>query len=324
MDGKIKLSIMKGISVSILFVTIISLVSSCKKDPGVIEDGVNFVTESFDDFLWEIYVPDTIKAVINTQFEECINMSDPLVLQLCDDDANAIPIEVAQLYVNGQISGDNTISIVPSDDIADTEIWIVLDDSQIHDTRTFTWHLQVVDNPGLIKINDRNPSEDPWIINTEVNWRNNHVANSVRTWTDFSLLTVLAVLIVWVFLVQCVFFTRFKVSQLKRIFISVNGMRRNIQSYSSSVIGAKEIILTPVRKKQNIFSRLFAGKVVYVQIQNLFGEIHLFPGSGKFQTKANYDRMKYEAIVSGEMGELKILKSCGDTPVEVEFYAKRK
>ena len=111
-------------------------------------------SKSYDSFLWKKNIPDTLKAYINTEFSECQALDEPLVLQLCDDDANAIPPSVAQLYVNGVPSSNNTVSIIPSAQTGSTEIWIVLDDSQIKKDRTFTWNLQVVKNPGIVRIND--------------------------------------------------------------------------------------------------------------------------------------------------------------------------
>ena len=288
------------------------------------EDGIaSFETEAFNSFLWKKQAPVEIEAVINTKFDECEELDKPLVLQLCDDDSNAIPVSVAQLYVNGEKSEDNTITIDPKNNSGETEIRIVLDDSQIHDTRTFTWNLQVVDNPGLVKVNDRAVGKDPWIQETTVNWKNKHVANPLRVGTDISLTTILAILVAWILLAQLILFSKFKQTQIKKIFVMVDGGRKNIQGCNQSVVGAKEIVLTPEDKNQGFIARLFLGKVVYIRIKGLPGEITLLPGSGKYQTKSTQEKKKFEVETSGDNNEIKTVKSIeGD--YAVEYYAKNK
>jgi len=296
--------------------------SSCEEGFDI-DNGANFQTESFDNFLWKKQPPVKIEAEIEFDFDECEGISKPLVLQLCDDSGNPITPRVAQLYVEGQRSEDNTITIDPNGKEEDIDIEIILDDSQIHNTRTFTWNLQVVENPGLVKVNDRKPDKDPWIAETTMNWKNKHVANPLRVGTDISLSTILAILVAWILLAQLILFPKFKQTQTKRIFVMIDGGRKNIVGYNSSANGSKEIVLTPEDKKQGFFGALFFGKVTYIRIKSLPGEISLTPGSGKYQTKATIDRKKYEIVTSGEMNELKTVKSLeGDA--SVEFYAKSK
>ena len=308
---------------SIVIIASLFSFSACNKGFEGEEGIVSFETEAFNNFLWKKQPPVEIEAVINTRFDECEGLEKPLILQLCDDDANAIPVSISQLYVNGEKSEDNTITINPKNNSGETEIKIVLDDSQLHNTRTFTWNLQVVDNPGLVKVNERAVGKDPWIQETTVNWRNKHVANPLRVGTDISLTTILTILVVWILLAQLVLFPKFKQTQTKKIFVMAEGGRKNIQGYNQSVVRAKEIVLTPEDKNQGFIARLFWGKVVYVRIKGLPGEITLFHGSGKYQTTSSQEKKKFEVETSGDNNEIKTIKSLeGD--YAVEYYAKSK
>lgn len=313
---------MKKIVITIAIIASLGLVTACHKSIEGEEGSASFKTESFNDFLWKKQPPVEINAVINTKFDECEGVEGPLVLQLCDDD-DAITPSTAQLYVNGEKSDDNTIVINPSSQPVETAIKIVLDPSKIDKTRTFTWHLQVVDNPGLVKLNDSAAGKDPWIQETTVKWTNKHIANPLRVGTDISLSTILAILIAWILLAQLVLFPKFKQTQIKKIFLMVEGGRKNVQGYNQSVVGAKEIILTSGDKHQGFIARLFVGKVIYIRIKGLPGDISLIPGSGRYQTKSSQDKKKYEVETSGDNGELKTVKSIeGD--YAVEYYAKTK
>lgn len=292
-----------------------------------VDNGANFKTTSFDKFLWHKHVPDTVKAIITTEFAECEDLDSPLVLQLCNDDGKAVGPETAQLWVNGVKSEDNTISVSPSVAKGETEIWIVLNEVQTAETRTFTWNLQIADNPGLVKINDREPDKEPWLVNTTMNWKNVHVVNPVKMWTEIVLLILFAVLLLWVFMVHCVIFPKFKVTQVKRIFVTIDENRKNIQGYSSSAVGAKAIVLSSQSKSQNFFSLLFTGKTVYVRVPHLPGVITLTPGVGKYQAKCDYDRKVFISETAGENDELKVVRPIEQEAMSrfsVEYYCKRR
>ena len=235
------------------FVGLISL-SSCKEafDYG---SATNFKTESFNDFLWKKQPPVEIEAVINTEFAECEGLDKPLVLQLCDDDAKAITPKVAQLYVNGQKSDNNTISIDPKSKKKETEIKIVLDKSQTDETRTFSWNLQVVDNPGLVRINDRATGKDPWIADTQVYWKNQHVANSLEVafWTVLA--TLLGIFILAIFLCR-MNNPAFKVSKL---FLTGDTMK------TVTLRGAGKVVFSNVSKSQSFIKDIFFRKAVFVK-----------------------------------------------------------
>lgn len=284
----------------------------------------SFQTESFNDFLWRKHNEASIEAIINTEFFEFEGITSPLILCLCDDDANPITSDVAQLYVNGKQSVDNTITILPSSSLEKTDIRVVLDDSYIHDTRTFSWNLQVVKNPGFSKINDRIAGKDPWIVDTHIHWKNKYIANSLKVAMDLLLVSILIAMIVWIVLVQFVLFPRFKSTQVNRIFITTGAAdRKSIYSYNQSVVGVKEIVISAKDKSRGIIPTLFFGKVAYIKITGLPGNISLLPGSGKYQSSSSYDRKKFTSELSGENGELKLIKSIeGD--FYVEYYAKRK
>ena len=78
-----------GKTITLPAVAAILLLAGCSREFKV-DNGANFKTTSFDKFLWHKHVPDTVKAIITTEFAECEDLSDPLVLQLCNDDGKAV------------------------------------------------------------------------------------------------------------------------------------------------------------------------------------------------------------------------------------------
>ena len=224
------------------------------------EAATHFETQSFNDFLWKKQGPVAIEAVIDTDFEECGDLSEPLVLQLCNDDGEAITPDVASLYVDGELSEDNTIVLEPDDDTEETELRIVLDKSQLGETRTFTWNLQVVDNPGLLKINESDPDSTPWIAGTTVHWNNRHVANSLKVGVDTALLVILGAFLVVLLLCRARI-RRFRFSLIE-IADTVN--RNDVISIHSPRKYAKIVLTANPKKKQNPLAAMFVGKTKYM------------------------------------------------------------
>lgn len=245
---------MKRLLFFVLATAALGLFSACNKDI-LFENTSTFRTESFDNFLWKKHIPDTVKAYIDTDFEECVDLTKPLVLYLCNDDAEPIPASVAQLYVNGVPSPDNTISIIPADNVKRTEIWIVLDDSQTHIDRTFTWNLQIKDNPGLLRVNETVPGKTPWIPDTTINWQNNHIANSLEV-TFWTLLGILAGILLAVIILCRLNNPAFKVS---RLFLTGETMK------TVPLRGVGRVILTDKKQSQSFFNELFFRKTVFVK-----------------------------------------------------------
>ena len=79
-----------------LFYSIAAVVAAAFISIGCTEEvapvnGAAFEVESYDDFLWDEYIPDTLKFTINAEFKECGAIKKPLVLALCDANGKVVP-----------------------------------------------------------------------------------------------------------------------------------------------------------------------------------------------------------------------------------------
>ena len=212
----------------------------------------NAEIHSFDDFLWKSYVPDTIKTVINTDFSECEHLSKPLVLQLCDETGRKIGCDEVRLFVNGALSEDNTITIPLSQ--KSTELGIVLQKKSTRESRTFNWYLSIVDNPGLVKINENTLASELPVGGTDYNVKVLHGANTLRVTTDV-VLCVLLILFIVVTIIIRLNHPAFKVTKL---YISNDDGQRTVR-----LNGVGKVIFTAKRQKQPALQVLFFRKVVY-------------------------------------------------------------
>ncbi len=296
---------MKRIVLFIILLASASLLMGCAEEEFV-GNGAHFQTESFDNFLWHKHVPDTIKAIIGTDFAESEGLTKPLVLQLCDEEANAIPVQVAQLFVNGVPTSDNTISIAPATKVKETEIWIVLDDSQIHEDRTFTWNLKVADNPGLVRINEMEPSTIALVPETTFHWQNEHTSNSLEVAFWSILLALLAALILIVI-----------ISRLNNPAFQVKRLVLNDGTIQKTVVlkGVSKVVCSDKKMSQSFIKQVLQRKNSFIQ-HDFFsdGEVVITPKSrimtdsgrrngGRISAK-NYE-VTNTAIASGESSEIK-------------------
>jgi hypothetical protein len=289
---------------------------------------------SYPDWWLNKYQPVTIERNLHIEFnkdaKEDFEREVVLALYRIDDLGSERPArpEDVQLFVNGEPSPDNTIHINKNDSDIRVGLQVNKEFLKENGTTTFNWKFKVADNGGLDYINDFEVSgsdETPLLRdNTSMDVYHKRVKNKPRVITDTSLLTILAAIIAIIVFIQLVT-AKFTQHQLGKVFITVDGIRKNIMSMSREAKGTKQIILTGKKKSQGILSKLFQGKDCYLFIRGLESDIVLTPGK-KFQSKARFSHQFYETEMAGNMNELKVIKgqTQDGSPIEVEFYAKNK
>lgn len=227
-------------------------------------------------------------------------ISNPMLLALVDNEGNEIGPDKAQLYQNGQLSEDNTITVLPGD--TEVEIGIKLNKSFAQSgDKTCYWTLKVVENPGYEVVCDYEIDQLAALENVfdtpgqSVKIRITHVANNVKVWTRLILTIVICAIVAYIILVQ-LFIKRFNVKHLINIFVTVNGQRRGIMGYKAGLKGSREIILTSdIKKKQGFWAMLFKGKKSYVYIQHWPTDIKL---TVAFNGAINYYILTHEVIMT--------------------------
>lgn len=289
---------------------------------------------SYPDWWLNKYQPVTIERNLHIEFNkdamEDFEREVVLALYRIDDLGSERPArpEDVQLFVNGEPAPDNTLHIGKNDSDIRVGLRVNKEFLKENGTTTFNWKFKVADNGGLDYINDFEVSgsdETPLLRdNTSMDVYHKRIKNKPRVITDTSLLTILAAIVAFIIFIQLVT-AKFTQHQLGKVFITLDGIRKNIMSMSREAKGAKQIIITGKKKSQGILSKIFQCKDCYLFIRGLESDIVLTPGK-RFQSKARCSHQFYETEMAGDMNELKVIK--GQTQdgnsIEVEFYAKNK
>lgn len=289
---------------------------------------------SYPDWWLNKYQPVTIERNLHIEFNkdarEDFEREVVLALYRIDDLGSERPArpEDVQLFVNGEPAPDNTLHIGKNDSDIRVGLRVNKEFLKENGTTTFNWKFKVADNGGLDYINDFEVSgsdETPLLRdNTSMDVYHKRIKNKPRVITDTSLLTILAAIVAFIIFIQLVT-AKFTQHQLGKVFITLDGIRKNIMSMSREAKGAKQIIITGKKKSQGILSKIFQCKDCYLFIRGLESDIVLTPGK-RFQSKARCSHQFYETEIAGDMNELKVIK--GQTQdgnsIEVEFYAKNK
>lgn len=236
-------------------------------------DTNRFQIQSFDDFLWKKHIPDTIKTVINTEFAECDGIAEPLKLQICDDFDKPIPTSIAQIYVNGDISQDNTISIDKNQD--STYVWIVLGNSVTHKDTEFRWNLSVVNNPGLLRINEAPPSVGLSIPDVTISGSNDHISNPLAVIVIWIGIALLSLLLLWFILLRPIIFRKFRFDELKIVYMEEGARVGAPQDITLS--HARKLILGQNPQKQGGFNRFWTGRIIYLEHDFWEHEVEISP-----------------------------------------------
>ena len=317
---------MKRVFYGTLTVLLLVFSVSCSKK----DESVSFGTlDTYSDFLWRAYSPEMMTKTLSLQFsKKAIDIGDPVVFVFWDNvDERPVPTSVAKVYVNGKEAPDNIIKVFPAKNV-EVEIGVLLDKSQTGKSKSFNWTFQIRDYESFDRINDAEKDDIEAAggvlhdKSKEIKFSVHHHANSLKVIVMTIIITLVVLLIAWLFLVHFVLHPHFTNKQLTRIFVMDGDSRKAIISVKPGLKGARSIVFTPKSQSQGFLSFCFTGKVKYLTVPKLEGELNLTPGKG-FQTKARYSAKYFSLSFAGNLMEKKIIRA-NKADYAVEIYCKKK
>lgn len=218
----------------------------------------------YEDFLWKKWKPDTLKQTLVFEFnDDAVNfMQKPLQLALYKKSESGKMIRVKdnemRVFVDGKPANNNVISIIPKkgDDETVVNVGIVFDPTA--DNKIHHWYFKPTDAAGLERINDLNPEEfgDEASSLMDIQVEKAKVANPLATGTTILGFILLAALVLWLAVLQYIFFPRFKVRSILLTDPAPYMARKTI-------LRARQVVLTSKRQSQGIIGQVFTGKIIY-------------------------------------------------------------
>lgn len=231
-------------------------------------------TKWHDAFLWSKAAPEeVITWNLNPIFENQLKNSS-VRLKFSVPDSK----EDYKAWWNGeQIKNGYVITLRPDES---AELSVQFD----HDAKTGKRYFELtpVDYTALDMINQA-PAEEYQGISMRTTYTTNW--NPLSTALFWVIIGVLAFLVIWYMFLQRVFFPRIKMGK-----VEITGP----DSYyvSKKLKGARKVVFTHEKKKQNIFSRLFTGEVRYVKADHFNPEVTITPSGGKKKVKVTQKQNK--------------------------------
>lgn len=225
-------------------------------------------TKWHDSFLWSPAAKDeTISWNLNPVFENELKNS-ALNLKFSVPASNSDDFEA--WYNDKPVKNGETIILKPDEPA-------ILKIQFNHNAKTGKRYFELVpvDYSGLNQVNSRPVEEYNGItLRTAYSTGWNPLA-IVLFWIGVA---ILLFLILWFLFLQRLFYPRIK---LGRVEFSGPG------SYyqSKKLKGARKVVLTSKKKKQNVFSRIFTGEVRYVKADHFSPDLEILPGAGKKKVK---------------------------------------
>lgn len=218
----------------------------------------------YDSFLWSD-AADEQKAVwdLKPMFEnELKNSRLALKFQVGEGQTNDF-----QAWFNGQpISNGSTIHLVPQQPA-------VLEVKFNHDAATGKRYFSLIPaSVDGINIINGQPLEkyEGTSLRTEykVDW------NPLFTLLFWLLVALLAALVLWFVALKRIFFPTIKVSRVQLTGPAPYFAQKRMR-------GARQVVLTSNRRSQNVFSRLFTGKIIFVKAEHFSPELTILPSGSK-------------------------------------------
>ncbi len=271
---------MKNIRLGLLATMALFAFVSCEN---IVESNNWGTISHYDDFWFKKCPADTLEKTMvvsfNAESEKLPHDNRTLIMSLYKTIDGEAPVKVGnsevQLYVNGELSADNTISVSPTgvpDEIQHIKIGIVLNSEMLHEVerdRIMTYLLKVEKNPGIDRINDLQlstfggGSTTPVLTpdndnNTPMRVYVNKVRNSLKVVVNWSIRTILLIFIAWIILSRLVFWRRTSFSKVLVDYHDGSGQR------PIKMVGAYELVLTGnPNAKDSLFKKILKGKRVF-------------------------------------------------------------
>ena len=265
----------------ILGAIILSINISCTNEKNSLLWGE---TESYDDFLWVKYVPDTLKKTICFEFnrDAQIFLERPLKLGIYKKDDNCfkkVGNEEIEIFVNGVQNTKNEISVFPT--CKEIEIGIVPKNKLTE--KTYYWYIRAIDNAGLERINDSNVESLDAIMDIRV--KKTHVMNPLANFLMWLLGLIAVALFLWFALLQRLFYPTFKVNKVTLI-----GPEPYLNSIK--IKGCRKLVLTSKNIKQTFINKRFTGEIKYSN-SSIWSEDVVFEPRDKKSIRIRPDKNDY-------------------------------
>lgn len=224
-----------------------------------------------DSFLWSKAAPQQeITWDLSPVFENSLNNSALRLKFLVDND---VKDDFEATYNEKPLKDGDIITMVPGENAF---LSITFNKDAKEGKRYF--ELIPQSYTGLNLINDRPAEEyEGTTLRTSYSTGWNPLAK-IFFWIGIG---ILALLLLWFICLQRIFYPRFTMSKVE--FTGPDSY------YASKRIrGARKAVLTSKTRKQNFFSRIFTGKIIYVKGEHFSPELEITPASGKRKVKVSH------------------------------------
>lgn len=261
----------------------------------------------YDSFLWSAAAPDQkIIWDLKPVFENELKTS---AMNLRFNVANGEDRDYEAWYNDQRINNGDIITVLPN-----RPAYLSIQFN--HDAKTGKRYFELtpVEVTGIDLINEQ-PTDE-------------YEGTSLRTayaigWNPLAIVlfwigvAILLCLLLWFLFLQRIFYPRIKVSR-----VEFKGPGSFYQS--KKIKGARKVVLTSQKKKQNPLSRLFTGEVRYIKADHFTPELEILPAAGKkkkvrvknVSTNAVWDIYPAAIFLQYEKGTMKNRNSKEETNIE--------
>jgi hypothetical protein len=300
-----------------LLLTVFAAIVACSDNNEPAVNGATFEMESYDDFWWSKYAPDTLKFTINAEFKECSSVSRSMVLALCDGDQNGsiVSTDVAQVYVHGVPAKGNKIVIpVQPDKLVEVEIGVVVNRASLAEDATYRWHIKLCDDAGLTRVLSKDQKgvlntvdeNKPWMLGLDVCVKNNHVANSLKVGTNITLLAILVALVLWIFYAHACKWPKAKFSRVEIDYHDGMGPR------PIRMGGAHDLVFTDKKKSDSLLKKIFKCTTKYEEHPFWTHEVKMVSSKTRGRLRVSNLRTFYVVGDTVQKEEFQIVNETGE------------
>ncbi|MFI3281408.1 MAG: hypothetical protein R3Y44_05495 [Rikenellaceae bacterium] len=215
-------------------------------------------TKYYDDFIFKKYEPVKMERTLCFDFnEDAQRLSRDVKLGIFTKNANGdyVPLnDDVIIYVDSKRCSGSEFAVSPST----REVKLAIEFAKNAKEGSHNWYLKVLDNGGLDRVNEYSSEQQKQPLLLEWSAKKSDIMNPSLLLTLIILAALVGLLIMWILALRPFIFPSIKPSTL---YVESDGACK-----PARIVGAKRVILSSKRQSQNIFSTIYKGKSVFVQM----------------------------------------------------------
>lgn len=240
---------------------------SCKDKNNTTDLGT---VEYYPSFLWVDDSVSPIKKTVNFDFSQDAKNDKQCFaeLQFVDNDGEPISTDVMQVFIDGKQIDDNKFMVASGVEAKELEFVFTPE----AESGKYQFYMKLV-NHNLDRIDDTMLSSGDTAEVLQLTLKYDKSMNPLAKVLMWIMIVILALIVIWIVMIKPV---KYPAIKAKSLMITGDGMYIN-----ERIKGCRMVVISGRKRRQGVLSRIFTGKIIYVENNKFTADIRIEKASKK-------------------------------------------